>query len=394
MSKVLVWTQAYNAEHTIRRAMDSMLGQSYRDIEYYVLDNGSTDGTGDIIREYAARDSRVKPIYFLENSLVWTSYLVDILLNTSACQWFCWLDADDEYCLDFLQEAVHLAEKENLDIVAGGYDRVCGVSGKLLKHRVAEKTFILEKNGFADRFIDYRGFTTTLWGKIFSIDVMCGIVNDEKLQKKVKNKKVHAFSHNKWVLYGESFWLLSRFILARRIGVLNKVVYYWYDYPRSLSKTLGTTVVIGYEYFWLCTKRYIDSFGKISKKNLDFLYAIYLSMMQEHWSIVRSADIDIDLKLRHIVAMFSSEIAKETFAHRAGEQIRGLAARGAFVQEVREWISAQLAGDCDKDVVKKALRVLSIQLTRFFRIAQCKYAHKRRVRCIMRLKAMNWRLMG
>ena len=44
---IYVRTCAYNAEKTIRRAMDSVLNQTYRDITYYVLDNGSTDRTGD-----------------------------------------------------------------------------------------------------------------------------------------------------------------------------------------------------------------------------------------------------------------------------------------------------------------------------------------------------------
>ena len=53
MAKVVVWTQAYNAEKTLRRAMDSILQQTYTDFEYYVLNNASTDGTGAIIEEYA-----------------------------------------------------------------------------------------------------------------------------------------------------------------------------------------------------------------------------------------------------------------------------------------------------------------------------------------------------
>ena len=60
---IYVRTCAYNAEKTIRRAMDSVLNQTYRDITYYVLDNGSTDRTGEIVKEYALNDSRVVPFY-------------------------------------------------------------------------------------------------------------------------------------------------------------------------------------------------------------------------------------------------------------------------------------------------------------------------------------------
>lgn len=47
---IYVRTCAYNAEKTLRRAMDSVLNQTYGELTYYVLDNGSTDRTGEILR--------------------------------------------------------------------------------------------------------------------------------------------------------------------------------------------------------------------------------------------------------------------------------------------------------------------------------------------------------
>ena len=60
---IYVRTCAYNAEKTLRRAMDSVLNQTYGELTYYVLDNGSTDRTGEILREYAEKDSRVVPFF-------------------------------------------------------------------------------------------------------------------------------------------------------------------------------------------------------------------------------------------------------------------------------------------------------------------------------------------
>ena len=60
---IYVRTCAYNAEKTLRRAMDSVLNQTYDKLTYYVLDNGSTDRTGEILREYAEKDSRVVPFF-------------------------------------------------------------------------------------------------------------------------------------------------------------------------------------------------------------------------------------------------------------------------------------------------------------------------------------------
>jgi glycosyltransferase involved in cell wall biosynthesis len=67
VSKIIVYTCAYNAEKTIRRTVDSVLSQSLGDFIYYLIDNGSTDSTSDIVRSYAETDGRIKALANKEN---------------------------------------------------------------------------------------------------------------------------------------------------------------------------------------------------------------------------------------------------------------------------------------------------------------------------------------
>ena len=62
MVEVTVLMPVYNGERYLREAIDSILDQSFRDFEFLILDDGSTDGTADIIRSY--RDERIR---FLAN---------------------------------------------------------------------------------------------------------------------------------------------------------------------------------------------------------------------------------------------------------------------------------------------------------------------------------------
>ncbi|MDE6131169.1 MAG: glycosyltransferase, partial [Muribaculaceae bacterium] len=56
---VSVIVACYNSEKTIGAMIESVLSQSYTDLELIITDDGSTDGTPEVIRQYAARDSRI-----------------------------------------------------------------------------------------------------------------------------------------------------------------------------------------------------------------------------------------------------------------------------------------------------------------------------------------------
>lgn len=58
--KISVITVCYNSARHIEKAMESVLSQSYPDVEYVIVDGGSSDGTVDVIRKHAERDARIK----------------------------------------------------------------------------------------------------------------------------------------------------------------------------------------------------------------------------------------------------------------------------------------------------------------------------------------------
>ena len=62
-AKISVLVPVYNVERYLRRCLDSILAQTFPELEILCLDDGSTDASGAVLDEYAGRDSRIKVIH-------------------------------------------------------------------------------------------------------------------------------------------------------------------------------------------------------------------------------------------------------------------------------------------------------------------------------------------
>ena len=93
MEKVDVLLATYNGERFLRPLLDSVLGQSHTDIALIVSDDASTDGTVEILREYAAKDNRVK--LFLQDHNLGFVRNFEFLLMRSNAPYVAFADQDD-----------------------------------------------------------------------------------------------------------------------------------------------------------------------------------------------------------------------------------------------------------------------------------------------------------
>jgi len=330
MLSTVIFTQAYNARQTIRRTINSILGQSCGDFEYYVLDNGSTDDTEDIIIEYSEIDDRIKPLHINKNDItnagpVWTT-----LIHSTIAKYAVWCDADDEYTPDFLENMIGFSEENQLDIAACGYEKIDGLTGEITKHRSLNENLILYENLFADEFIKYRVFTAYAWGKLYAVPFL-------------KSKKVTGIgtgTERKNRICDDSIRTLGLFKNADRAGVYGKAMYKYYQYPHSLSRTNIESSISSYGELWHATKSYLEYYGPISKINKDFLYAIHLSLVEEAVGNVFAAELATDMKLCLLAQIFSDPIWVETMTRSADPQFRNLAARKDYVSGVKSSILA------------------------------------------------------
>jgi glycosyltransferase involved in cell wall biosynthesis len=120
MALITVGIPCYNEEKYIARAIESVVNQSFQDIEIIISDNCSTDGTSAIIKHYLDVDSRIT--YHRQPHFVYAYTNFRYLLKKSKSKYFTWLAADDFFHPKWLEVAVNFLEANPEVIMA--YSRV------------------------------------------------------------------------------------------------------------------------------------------------------------------------------------------------------------------------------------------------------------------------------
>ena len=106
MVKVSVLVAVYNAEAYLRDCLDSLVGQTLREIQIICVDDASTDGSWDILQEYAQKDSRIEIVHLEENQGM--SNARNTALQHAKGQYICMLDSDDWYSSDAMEKAYNV----------------------------------------------------------------------------------------------------------------------------------------------------------------------------------------------------------------------------------------------------------------------------------------------
>ena len=121
MQKISIVVPVYNNEKHISRCIESILNQTHKNIELICVDDGSTDGSGKLLDNYAKNDNRIKVIH-KENGGVSSARNIGIKEATAAIIAF--VDSDDYIQLDMYEKMISIMEKEDLECVCCSYKNI------------------------------------------------------------------------------------------------------------------------------------------------------------------------------------------------------------------------------------------------------------------------------
>lgn len=186
MKKVSLIIPVFNAEKYLRRCLDSAVNQTYENMEIICVDDGSTDGSKQIIEEYAKNDKRIITIY-QENK--GESSARNEGLRIAGGDYIGFMDCDDWIENDMYESLAEALERENADMAAAGWYKETREESIPIKN---DKP--VEKGIFGNRQLlrylyerdSYRGFAY-IWDKLYKRKLLLDkdgglIVFDEELK--------------------------------------------------------------------------------------------------------------------------------------------------------------------------------------------------------------------
>lgn len=159
---VSVIVPVYNVKKYLKRCLDSIVGQTYKNLEIILVDDGSTDGSGEICDKYAEGDGRIRVIHGKNGGV---SVARELGLEASRGEYIAFVDSDDIVASEYIEKMIFCANKYGAEIVSCGYKKIKNdVSARSVKKD--GKIFQFDGVTALESLLYQKQFDSSLWNKI------------------------------------------------------------------------------------------------------------------------------------------------------------------------------------------------------------------------------------
>lgn len=226
---VSVIVPCYNAEKYLKSCVDSIINQTYKNLEIILVNDCSKDNTEAILSEYTKKDRRIKVVNNIQNS--GASKSRENGYNNSNGDWICFVDSDDALSPRAIEKWISQVDEET-DIIAGKF---ISVKEQEFENYVWDgnndsKVFVLDHH----EIMEYLGrwmeidVSVATWGKLYRRDLF---------------EKANTFQYKDTLpqMYFEDTMLLPALCVAsRRMKIVNQYLYLYRLVENSLSHENGS----------------------------------------------------------------------------------------------------------------------------------------------------------
>ena len=219
--KVSVIVPVYNAEKYLNRCVDSIISQSYNNLEIILVNDGSTDNSLLVCEEYLKKDDRIKLIT-QENRGAGLARNTG-LLNAKG-EFVIFVDSDDYLHNTAIEKCVNAQNKTNADLVMFGRFNQNEMGEITPKPMPNDKLFFKGEeitDLLAGLFTYKRGVGISCWGKMYCLDIL-------------KSNNIDFYSERQ-LLSEDAFFMLQLFAHLGSVAIIPESLYYYCQNENSLS---------------------------------------------------------------------------------------------------------------------------------------------------------------
>lgn len=221
---VTVIIPVYNVASSIHRCLNSILAQTYQNLEIILIDDGSTDASGAICDEFARNDRRIKVIHQDNRGL---SGARNVALNIATGDFVAFVDSDDSVAPDLIQRLIELRNQFSTKIAICSFQEIVESAkprpesppqpDKSVQISNAQARSASTTATLIDMLCD-RGFTVSAWGKLYARDLFQNI----------------RFPEGK--LYEDVGTTYKLILLCDQIAISPAPLYNYYQTPDSITQ--------------------------------------------------------------------------------------------------------------------------------------------------------------
>ena len=172
--KITVIVPVYNVENYLEKCLDSLINQTYKNLEIIVINDGSTDNSGEICQEYAQKDNR---IVYIEKENGGQAEARNIGLDRMTGTYVTFVDSDDWVEVDYVETLYKKITKYRADIAVGNYYSFNEAEGMYYFHIFGDSYYekIYDNVSIFENLYESQEMKSfaliSVWGKLYKADL-------------------------------------------------------------------------------------------------------------------------------------------------------------------------------------------------------------------------------
>lgn len=287
----------YKVEQYLPRCIASLVGQTYKNIEIILVDDGSPDKCGEICDEYAKKDKRIKVIHKANGGL---SSARNAGLDIAIGKYICFVDSDDYLMENYIERLHKSITENNADIAQCEFIETSDDEVVLTKENFVETVFNGEE--MIGKIYDYYGIyvsTIVVWTKIYKKELFENI--------RFPIGRIHEDEATTYKL----------FYKAKKVAVTNEKLYCYFKADGSITRSGFSVKKIDYlraveeraeffkekgliEFYIRDIKNYMVTSVKYSMKISDKkIKKELMEKSHEYYKKIMELDIPVKTKIRY-----------------------------------------------------------------------------------------------